>query len=208
MPDAVGFHGAERVAGQFVSPPWAGVIDPLSDLCPTPGILAETIHALNELAARREIAIVVTLWATGRFDSRGRLEVRSKWPTDAAQCAWFVAVDPEDDSRRIFVPTRTNSCAEPQGLDFWIKDGRVRWDVAGRIDFQVPLQNLSGAGLCLSQLLAEGGLPSKTVECIGSTSTLLTKPPTGGICDIGCGVESPHARFLRAKHALRPTCRV
>ncbi len=144
------------------------VIDPLSDFCPTPGVLAETIHGLNEMAARRDVAIVITLRASGRFDSRGRLEVKSKWPTDAAQCAWFVAIDPDDDSRRIFVPTRTNFCAEPQGLGFWIKEGRVAWDVAGRIDFQDPLQNLSGAALWLMQLLAEGELPSKTVYSLGA----------------------------------------
>jgi hypothetical protein len=96
------------------------VIDPLSDFCPTPGPLVETIHRLNNLAADREIAVVVTLRATGRFDSRGRLDVKSRWPTEAARCAWFVAVDPDDDSRRLFVPTRTNFCVEPCPFDFFV----------------------------------------------------------------------------------------
>ena len=125
------------------------VIDPLSDFCPTPGLLAETIHRLNDLAAERKIAVVVTLRASGRFDSRGRLQVKSRWPTDAARCAWFVAVDPHDDARRLFVPTRTNFCVEPQGLGFWIEGGRVVWDAAARFDFQDPLENLSGAALWL-----------------------------------------------------------
>jgi hypothetical protein len=144
------------------------IIDPLCDFCPTPGLLAETMQRLNNLAAEREIAVVVTLRATGRFDSRGRLEVRSRWPTEAARCAWFVAVDPDDDSRRLFVPTRTNFCVEPQGLEFWIEAGRVVWDAAARIDFQDPLQNLSGAALWLSQLLAEGDVPAKDIYSLGA----------------------------------------
>ncbi|HEY2252990.1 MAG TPA: AAA family ATPase [Planctomycetaceae bacterium] len=144
------------------------VIDPLSDFCATPGLLAETIHRLNGLAAEREIAVVVTLRASGRFDSRGRLEVKSRWPTDAARCAWFVAIDPGDDSRRLFVPTRTNFCVEPHGLGFWIEAGRIVWNVAARIDFQDPLQNLSGAALWLSQLLAEGDVPAKVIFSLGA----------------------------------------
>ena len=130
------------------------VIDPLSAFCPTPGLLAETIHRLNDLAAEREIAVVVTLRATGRFDSRGRLEVKSRWPTDAARCAWFVAVDPNDDALRLFIPTRTNFCVEPQGLGFWIEAGRVL--TPPRVDFQDPLQTWGRRG-CRS--LAEGDVP-------------------------------------------------
>jgi hypothetical protein len=144
------------------------VIDPLSDFCPTPGLLAETLHSLNNLAANCEIAIVVTLRATGRFDSRGRLDVKSRWTTDAARCAWFVAADPVDDARRLFVPTRTNFCVEPQGMGFHIESGRVVWDAAARIDFQDPLENLSGAALFLSQLLAEGDVPAKVVYSQGA----------------------------------------
>jgi len=144
------------------------VIDPLSDFCPTPGLLAETIQRLNDLAADREFAIVITLRATGRFDSRGRLVIKSRWPTDAARCAWFVAVDPNDDSRRLFVPTRTNFCVEPTGMGFWIDAGRVVWDTAARIDFQDPLENLSGAALWLSQVLAEGEIPAKVIYSLGA----------------------------------------
>src|SRR5436190_3827310 len=36
------------------------IIDPLSDFCPTPGLLAETIQRLNDLAADRGLAVVVT----------------------------------------------------------------------------------------------------------------------------------------------------
>ncbi len=144
------------------------VIDPLSDFCATPGLLAETMHGLNRLAEERDIAIVVTLRASGRFDRRGRLEVKSRWPTDAARCAWFVAIDPADDSRRLFVPTRTNFCVEPLGLGFSIEAGRVVWDVATRIDFQDPLQNLSGASLWLSQILADGDIPAKQLYSLGA----------------------------------------
>jgi hypothetical protein len=144
------------------------VIDPLSDFCRAPGLLAETIHRLNDLAAERSLAVVATLRAKSRFDGRGRLEVKSRWPTEAARCTWFVAVDPDDDSRRLFVPTRTNFCVEPHGLGFSIESGRVVWDIAAQFDSQDPLQNLSSSALWLSQLLAEGEIPSKVLFRLGA----------------------------------------
>ena len=144
------------------------VIDPLSDFCGTPALMTETIHRFNDLAADRLIAVVATLRATSQFDGRGRLEVKSRWPTDAARCTWFVAGDPDDDSRRLFVPTRTNFCVEPRGLCFSIESGRVVWDLAGAVDSQDPLQNGSASALWLSHLLSEGEVPAKTVFRLGA----------------------------------------
>ena len=144
------------------------VIDPLSDFCPVPGLLAETIHRLNDLAAARSISIVATLRAASRFDKRGRLEVKSRWPTEAARCTWFVAHDPDDESRRLFVPTRTNFCVEPQGLGFSIDSGRVVWDIAAKVDFQDPLQNQSSTALWLHQLLAAGDVAVKDIQRLGA----------------------------------------
>lgn len=139
------------------------VIDPLSDFCPTAGLMMETLHRLNEMACERLIAVVATLRATSRFDGRGRLEVKSRWPTEAARCTWFVAFDPDDDARRLFVPTRTNFCVEPHGLRFSIESGRVVWDLAGPIDATDPLQHLSGSARWLAQLLVEEDVPAKVV---------------------------------------------
>lgn len=144
------------------------VIDPLSDFCRTSALMTETIHALHDLTYERNVAVVATLRATSRIDGRGRLEVKSRWPTDAARCTWFVAGDPDDDSRRLFVPTRTNFCVEPRGLRFSIESGRVVWDLAGPVDAGDPLQNLSGSALWLSHLLSEGEVPAKTVFRLGA----------------------------------------
>ena len=156
----------EHLLDKYNDPPLV-VIDPLSDFCRTPGAMAETIHALNDLANDRCVAIVATLRATGQFDERGRLKVKSRWPTEAARCTWFVAVDPDDDSRRLFVPTRTNFCVEPMGLGFSIESGRVAWDTTTRVDFQDPLQNQSSCALWLAQLLAEGAVHAKVVYRLG-----------------------------------------
>jgi putative DNA primase/helicase len=144
------------------------VIDPLSDFCRTPALLAETIYGLTDLMNERNVAMVATLRATSRFDGRGRLEVKSRWPTDAARCTWFVAANPDDDSRRLFIPTRTNFCVEPRGLRFAIESGRVVWDLARPVDAGDPLQNLSGSALWLAQLLSEGEVPAKTVFRLGA----------------------------------------
>jgi putative DNA primase/helicase len=144
------------------------VIDPLSDFCRAPALMTETVHALHDLMTDRNVAVVATLRATSRFDGRGRLEVKSRWPTDAARCTWFVAGDPDDDSRRLFVPTRTNFCVEPRGLRFSIESGRVVWDLAGPVDAGDPLQNLSASALWLSHLLSEGEVPAKTVFRLGA----------------------------------------
>ena len=144
------------------------VIDPLSDFCRTPALMTESIHQLNELAADHLIAVVATLRATSQFDRRGRLEVKSRWSTDAARCTWFVAGDPDNDSRRLFVPTRTNFCVEPRGLRFAIEAGRVVWDPAASVDAGDPLQNQSGCALWLSHLLSEGEVPAKTVFRLGA----------------------------------------
>ena len=174
------------------------VIDPLSDFCRTPALLTETIHRLNELAADRSIAVVATLRATSQFDGRGRLEVKSRWPTDAARCTWFVVGDPHDDSQRLFIPTRTNFCVEPRGLRFAIESGRVAWDVAGSVDAGDPLQNQSGCALWLSQLMAEAEVPAKTVYRLGAECGYTVEMLRYAAIQIG--VEKQRVGFTEGAH--------
>ena len=93
--------------------------------------------------------------------------VRSVPLASLAGADWFVTCDPNDEARRLFVPTRTNFCVEPRGLGFFIESGRVVWDIADHVDSQDPLQNLSGSALWLSQLLAEGDVHSQIVYRLG-----------------------------------------
>jgi hypothetical protein len=139
------------------------VIDPLSDCCAGRHDLRETVLRLNEIAAGRNICVIATLRADCRFDGQGRLQVRSRWPTDAARCTWCVVADPHDPARRLFVPTRMNFCVEPCGLAFHIENGQVVWEPAATFDASDPVQELSGSALWLSQLLAEGDLPATDV---------------------------------------------
>ena len=45
----------------------------------------------------------------------------------AARAAWGVIKDPEDDSRRLFLPIK-NNLAESSGLAYRIEEGRVEWE--------------------------------------------------------------------------------
>ena len=115
------------------------VIDPLSDFCQTAGQLEATLRKLQMLAQRSGIAIVVTLPAYARFDSKGAFKSSSRWKSDVARAVWSIAADPDDRQRRLFFPRRTNGMSEPNGLEFRIQSGQVAWNEQTIVSFDDPL---------------------------------------------------------------------
>ncbi len=144
------------------------IIDPLSDFCATPKLLAETLHQLHDLARRSRVALVVTVPAHCRTDAQGGVRLTSRWPTDAARCVWCLVPDPGDRSRRLFVAQRTNFCREPDGLAFRLEDAGVAWEADSAISPVDPLGELSGCEQFLRELLADGPSPAKMVYRLGA----------------------------------------
>ncbi|MGE5192740.1 MAG: AAA family ATPase, partial [Deltaproteobacteria bacterium] len=174
------------------------IIDPLSDFCATPKLMAETLHQLHELAERLPIAFIVTVPANCRTDPRGGLRVTSRWPTEAARCAWCIVPDPDDPSRRLFVAKRTNFCAEPQGLAFCLDDGGVAWEAGSAVNPVDPLGQLSAGELCLKALLSAGPLPAATVYRLGAEHGLSQKELRGAASRLG--VTSARVGFGAGGH--------
>jgi hypothetical protein len=144
------------------------IIDPLSDFCATPKLMAETLHRLDDVARRCQIALVVTVPSNCRTNAQGRLRVTSRWPTEAARSVWCIVSDPEDPSRRLFVARRTNFCAEPDGLAFRIDASGVAWETDSAISPDDPLGKLSDAERSLEEFLSDGPLPANTVFRLGA----------------------------------------
>ncbi len=144
------------------------IIDPLSDFCATPKRMAETLHRLNDIARRCRVALLVTVPAQCRFDARGALKVASRWPTDAARCAWCLVADPDDPSRRLLVARRINFCREPDGLAFRLNENGVAWEADSEIKPLDPLGQVSIGEKCLQELLSAGPLPATTIFRLGA----------------------------------------
>jgi len=143
------------------------IIDSLADFCRTPREVAETLVLLEELAARANVALIVTVPSNCRVDAQGRLRVTSRWPTDTVRSAWCVLPDPDDPLRRLFVAKRTNFCREPDGLAYRLGDRGVVWEAISRISPVDPLGQLSASDVCLADLLREGPQPASTVYRLG-----------------------------------------
>lgn len=108
--------------------PKLAIFDPISDFCTDPKHLAEVIQSLSVMAEAYSIAIVATLPGSARQDARGQWQVKSRWPDQAARCVWFIADDPDEPGRRLFLPSRMNFCEVPRGMAFRIKEGMVTWE--------------------------------------------------------------------------------
>ena len=145
------------------------IIDPLSDFCAAPRLLAETLHELNDLAARSRVVVIVTVPANCRIDARGGIRATSRWPTDAARCVWCLITDPDDPTRRLLVAKRMNFCREPDGMAFRIDErGGVGWEADSRINPHDPLGEISASEQCLVELLSEGPLRASIVFRLGA----------------------------------------
>jgi hypothetical protein len=144
------------------------IIDPLSDFCRTPQDFEETLHQLNDLAARRRIVFVVTVPANCRTDCEGRLKVTSRWATDAGRWVWSIVTDPDDPSRRLLASRRANFCREPDGLAFRITDDGVAWEADTKVSPIDPLGQLTACDRSLQELLRVEALPATTVYWLGA----------------------------------------
>ena len=104
------------------------VIDPLAAYCPNQRAWRETLRKLHEIAARRNVAIVVVSGRPGRSSVRSRFQVSADPRSDEVRVLFNVLEDTEEEGRRLFAPARMSFCAAPEWLAFRIVGGRVVWE--------------------------------------------------------------------------------
>jgi hypothetical protein len=107
------------------------VIDSLPTLCPDKKSYRQALRRLEEIARRRNVAIVATARPSTR--SRGRPRVEGDKLSEEVRCLFHVLCDPEDpqtqaNQRRFFAPVRMNFCEEPEWLAFRITGGVLVWE--------------------------------------------------------------------------------
>jgi len=95
------------------------------------------LEPLAEIARRRGIAVILVAhtrkaWASFADDS----VLGSRAFVGLARAVWHVTKDPQDRTRRLFLPGKSNLSRETSGLAFWIAPDppRVQW--LGRVDLQ------------------------------------------------------------------------
>jgi hypothetical protein len=88
------------------------------------------LEPLAELAGRRSIAVILVAhtrkaWAPFADDS----VLGSRAFVGLARAVWHVTKDPQDRTRRLFLPGKSNLSRETSGLAFWIAPNppRVQW---------------------------------------------------------------------------------
>jgi hypothetical protein len=144
------------------------IIDPLSDFCATPALLAETLHQLNELAERHCLAVIVTIPANCRIGREGKLRASSRWSTDAARWVWCLVADPDDPERMLLVAKRSNFCVVPDGLAFRLEENGVAWEADSKISPADPVGQLTECDVCVRELLSAGTLPARAIFRLGA----------------------------------------
>ena len=83
---------------------------------------------LAALAAKHEVAVVaVSHLNTGNGSARYRTTGSLAFVA-AARAAWCVTRDPENPTRRMFLPIKNNLGNDATGLAYSIVDGRIRWE--------------------------------------------------------------------------------
>jgi len=95
------------------------------------------LEPLAEIASRRSIAVILVAhtrkaWASFADDS----VLGSRAFVGLARAVWHVTKDPHDQTRRLFLPGKSNLSRETSGHAFWIAPDppRVQW--LGRVDLQ------------------------------------------------------------------------
>ena len=102
------------------------IVDPLSTFCQDKKSYVAALRQLNEIAARRGVAIVVTSRPPGRAP-RNRLQLPCDKRAEAVRCVLHVLPDPEDDERGYLAPARMNFCAKPPWIPFR-RGAQVAWE--------------------------------------------------------------------------------
>jgi hypothetical protein len=100
------------------------VIDSLSAYCAGDREFRETLRQLDEIAERRNVAIVVTA-RPAKQQSRCAAPGAADRRAETVRSVFRILVDPEDEKLRHLAPVRTSFCAEPEWLPFQIGPQRA-----------------------------------------------------------------------------------
>jgi putative DNA primase/helicase len=139
--------------------------------------LRAILGPLAEFAARHRVAIVcVTHFSKNSAAKAAARVIGSVAYSNAARATWCVAMDPEDDGRRLLMPVKNNLSPDRSGMAFTIADGVLAWEPEPiRVDINEILggppsrvaagkaERLERAAAWLKTLLAEGSLPGEEV---------------------------------------------
>jgi putative DNA primase/helicase len=128
---------------------------------------------LVDFASRYRVAIVM-ITHFNKGDGRKVLNriISSVAFSATARAVWCVALDPEDENRRLYMPVVSNLSTEKTSLAYTIKDGAVAWEHSTLFlnCNEVVCQEGSSskerrrkAVAWLQQTLAAGGMPSEEV---------------------------------------------
>jgi hypothetical protein len=139
------------------------LIDPIHDMCHSAAEIRETLRQLNLLTQRIGITVLVTTVARSRFTRIGKLRSSSMFKCEGVRAVWCVVEDPNDPSRRLFVPRLNSSFVSPTGFSFRIHPSQVAWNVRDEIDPEDPLMLGGSIREFLTELLAPGPQPAGAV---------------------------------------------
>ncbi len=103
------------------------VIDSLAPFCANDKAYRETLRQLNEIAARRNVAIVVASRPV-RKRSRNSLVPAVEQRADAVRCAFNTLPDLQDETLCYLAPARMNFAAQPQWLPYRIGASGIVWE--------------------------------------------------------------------------------
>jgi len=95
------------------------------------------LEPLAEIARRRNIAVILvahTRKALASFTDDSVLGSRAF--VGLARAVWHVTKDPHDQTRRLFLPGKSNLSRETSGLAFWIASNPARVQWLGPVDLQ------------------------------------------------------------------------
>ncbi len=103
------------------------IVDSLAVLCPNAGARQETLRQLNEIAARRNVAIVISS-RPARQPARNKLvtTVDRRW--EAVRCVFNTLRDLEDERLYYLAPARMTFAEKPQWLPYRIGPTGVVWE--------------------------------------------------------------------------------
>lgn len=154
---------------------------------------------LTQIAARRDVAVVLVAHTRkGSASHADDLVLGSRAFTGIARSVFHVLDDPEDESRRLFLPGKSNLCQRPEGLAFQIAGdpAKVCWS-ADRV--QATADEILGASCpdgegsaraeavaWLRDFLSTGSKPAREVKAAAkvdgiSSRTLDRAKPLAGV---------------------------
>lgn len=140
------------------------VIDPISAYCGKADThnnseVRALLAPLTDLAAESGVAVVAINHLT---KGNGNAVYRSTGSiafVAAARAAWNFYKNPEDESRRLMVPTKMNLAPNATGLSYLIEDGGVRWSEAAVTQTADEIQALA------AETLKSSGSAQSALDC-------------------------------------------